>query len=85
MLKCLKGLAPAYPSDFCVWTSAAPGRPGLRSAARGDLDVPVHRTELGSICLLLWLVRNVGINCLRDLWVGHETFARHLKHTFYEP
>ena len=48
MFKCLKGLAPAYLSDLCVGTAAVVGRAGLRSAARGDLVVPGHRTEWGS-------------------------------------
>ena len=48
MFKCLKGLAPAYLSDLCVGSSAVPGRSGLRSAVRGDLVVPGHRTEWGS-------------------------------------
>ena len=57
------------------------GRSGLRSAARGDLVVPVHRTEWGSSSFAVagpkcWNKLPVG---LRDLSVGPETFARHLK------
>ena len=79
MFKCLKGLAPAYLSDLCV--AAVVGRSGLRSVARGDLVVPGHRTEWGSRSfavagLKCWNKLSVG---LRDLSVGPETFARHLK------
>ena len=81
MFKCLKGLAPAYLSDLCVGTAAVLGRSGLRSAARGDLVVPGHRTEWGSRSFAV-----AGPNCwnnlpvgLRDLSVGPETFARRLK------
>ena len=81
MFKCLKGLAPAYLSDLCVGTAAVVGRSGLRSAARGDLVVPGHRTEWGSRSFAVagpkcWNKLPVG---LRDLSVGPETFARHLK------
>ena len=30
--KCLKSLAPAYLTDFCVGTAAVPGRSSLKSA-----------------------------------------------------
>ena len=58
-----------------------PGRSGLRSAVPGDLVVPGHRTEWGSRSfaaagLKCWNKLQVG---LRDLSVGPETFARHLK------
>ena len=57
------------------------GRSGLRSAARGDLVVPGHRTEWGSRSFAVagpkcWNKLPVG---LRDLLVGPETFAEHLK------
>ena len=45
MLKCLKGLAPAYLTDLCVGTAAVPGRWGLISEVQGDLVVPRYRTE----------------------------------------
>ena len=78
MFKCLKGLAPAY---LFVGTAAVPGRSGLRSAVRGDLVVPGHRTEWGSRSSAVagpkcWNKLPVG---LRDLSVGPDTFARHLK------
>ena len=81
MFKCLKGLAPAYLSDLCVGTAAVVGHSGLRSAARGDLVVPGHRTEWGSRSFAVagpkcWNKLPVG---LRDLSVGPETLARHLK------
>ena len=74
-------MAPAYLSDLCVGTAAVVGRSGLRSAARGDLVVPGHRTEWGSRSFavagpICWNKLPVG---LRDLSVGPETFARHLK------
>ena len=49
MFESLKGLAPAYLADLCVGTATVPGRSGLRSAVHGDLVVPRHRTEWGSI------------------------------------
>ena len=81
MFKCLKGLAPAYLSDLCVGTAAVVGHSGLRSAARGDLVVPGHRTEWGSRSFAVtgskcWNKLLIG---LRDLSVGPETFARPLK------
>ena len=53
----------------------------LRSAARGDLVVPGHRTEWGSRSFAVagpkcWNKLLVG---LRDLSTGPETFARSLK------
>ena len=52
MFKCLKGLAPAYLVAFCTKGSAVSGRSALRSAVRGDLVVPGHRTDWGfeSLC-----------------------------------
>ena len=44
VFKCLKGLAHANLSDLCVGTAVVAGRTGLRSADRGDLVVPGHRT-----------------------------------------
>ena len=49
IFKSLKGLASAYLADLCVSTTVVPGRSGLRSAVQGDLVVPGHRTEWGSI------------------------------------
>ena len=81
IFKCLKGLAPAYLSDLCVGTAAVPGPSGLRSTVQGDLVVPGHRTEGGSRSFAV-----AGPKCwnklpveLRNLSVGPETFARHLK------
>ena len=86
MFKYLNGLAPAYLSDFCVGSAAVPGHSSLRSAARGDLVVPGHRTEWSSrsfavACPKCWNKLPVGF---RDLSVGPETFARPLKHTCSE-
>jgi len=47
MLKCLKGLARAYLVAFCTKGLAVSGRSALRSAVRGDLVVPNHRTDWG--------------------------------------
>ena len=47
MFKCLKGLAPTYLVAFCTKGSAVCGRSALRSAVRGDLLVPGHRTDWG--------------------------------------
>ena len=47
MSKCLKGLAPAYLVAFCTKGSVVSGRSALRSAVRGDLVVPGHRTDWG--------------------------------------
>ena len=80
MFKCLQGLAPAYLSDLCVGTAAVVGRSGLRSAARGDLVVPGHRTEWGcKVFCCGWSEMLEQIVGFRDLSVGPETFARHLK------
>ena len=75
----------AYLYDLCVGTAVV-GRSGLRSPARGDLVVPGHRTEWGSRSfavtgLKCWNKLPVG---LRDMSVGPETFARHLKQTCSE-
>ena len=68
---------------ICVGTAAVVGRSGLRSAARGDLVVPGHRTEWGSRPFAVagpkfkcWNKLPVGLG---DLSVGPETFARCLK------
>ena len=82
MFECLKGLVPAYLSDLCVGTAAVPGRSGLRSAARGDLVVPGHRTEWGSRSFAV-----PGSKCWNKLRLDLEIcwlvlrllFARHLK------
>ena len=86
MFKCLKGLAPAYLSDLCVGTTAVPGRSGLRAVVRGDLFVPGHRREWGSRSFAVtgskrWNKLPVG---RRDLSVGPETFAKHLKTHFFK-
>ena len=81
MFKCLKGLAPAYLTDLCDGIAAVPGHSGLRSEVRGDLVVPGHRTEWGSRSFAVagpkcWNKLPIG---LRDLSVGPETLAKHLK------
>ena len=38
--KCLHGITPKYMMDLCRPVSAIEGRSYLRSAARGQLDVP---------------------------------------------
>ena len=67
---------------ICVNTAAVPSRSGLRSAVRGDLVVPRHRTEWGSRSFAV-----ADSKCcnklpvgLRDLSVGPETFVWHLSH-----
>ena len=47
MFRCLNGLAPAYLVAFCTKGLAVSGRSALRSAVRGDLVVPSHRTDWG--------------------------------------
>ena len=81
MFKCLKGLAPAYLVAFCTKGSAVSGRSALRFAVRGDLVVPGHKTDWGLRAFAV-----AGPSCwnelpveLRDLSVGLETFAKHLK------
>ena len=86
MLKCLKGLAPAYLSDLCIGTAAVVGRAGLRSAARGDLVVPGHRTEWGSRSFAVagpkcWNKLPAG---LRDLSVGPADFRETLENTLVQ-
>ena len=81
MFKGLKGLAPAYLSYLCAGAAVVVGRSGLRSAARGDLVVPGHRTDGGSRSFAVagpkcWNKLTVGLG---DLSVGPETFAKHLK------
>ena len=80
MFKCLKGLASAYLVAFCTKGSAVSGRSALRSAVRGDLVVPSHRTDWGLKAFAV-----AGPSCwnelpveLRDLTVSPATFAKHL-------
>ena len=61
--------------------SAVSGRSALRSRVCGDLVVPGHRTDWGLRAFAV-----AGPSCwnelpveLRDLSVGPETFAKHLK------
>ena len=75
--KCLKGLAPAYLVAFCTKGLAVSGR----SAVRGDLVVPSHRTDWGLRAFAV-----AGPSCwnelpveLRDLTVSPATFAKYLK------
>ena len=75
-----------YLFDLCVSTAAVVGRSGLRSAARGDLNVPGHRTEWGSRSIVVagpkcWNKLPVG---LKDLSVGPETSRDARKHTCSE-
>ena len=64
------------------YLSAISGRSALRSAVRGDLVVPSHRTDWGSRAFAV-----AGPSCywnelpveLRDLTVSSATFAKHLK------
>ena len=81
MFKCLKGLAPAYLVAFCTKASAVSGRSALKSAVRGDLVVPSHRTDWGLRAFAV-----AGPSCwnelsveLRDLTVSPATFVKHLK------
>ena len=76
MFKCLKGLAPAYLVAFCTKGSAVSGRSALRSAVRGDLVVPGHRTAFAVAGPSCWNELPVE---LRDLTVSPATFAKHLK------
>ena len=82
MFKCFKGLAPAYFFAFCTKGSAVSDQSTLRSVVQGDLVVPGHRTDWGS--LRAFVV--AGPSCrnelpveLMDLSVDPETFAKHLK------
>ena len=43
----LTGSAPAYLAELCVPSSSRSGRQHLRSANRGDLLIPLFRTEYG--------------------------------------
>ena len=43
----LTGSAPAYLAELCVPSSSRSGRQHLRSANRGDLLIPLFRTEQG--------------------------------------
>ena len=80
IFKCLKAPAPAS-VVFCTKGSAASEWSAFGSAVRGDLVVPSHRTD--------WRLRAfavAGPRCwnelpveLRNLPVGPETFAKHLK------
>ena len=81
MFKCLKGLAPAYRVSFYTKGSAVSGRSALKSAVRGDLVVPSHRTDWGLKAFAV-----AGLSCwnvlpveLRDLTVSPAPFAKHLR------
>ena len=63
MFKCLRGSAPAYLADYCTSTSSVPGRSALRSAAHGDIVVPIIGLT-GVWDLLRWLALAVGMLCL---------------------
>ena len=78
IFKCLKGLAPAYLAAFSTKGSAVSGRSALRSAVRGDLVVLGHRTDWGLRAFAVAGLNELPVD-LRDLTVGPETFAKHLK------
>ena len=44
----INGLAPSYLQDLCMPVTTVSTRAALRSAARGDLDVPRTRQRLGN-------------------------------------
>ena len=75
--KCLKGLAPPTCFvAFCTKGSTVSGQSASRSAVRGDLVVPGHRTDWGlqasavsghsfwSVEFEMLLVLVVGMSCL---------------------
>ena len=86
MFKCLRGSAPAYLADYCTSTSLVPGRSALRSAAHGDIAVPIviGSTDWGLRSFAVagpssWNALPVG---LRFSSFGLDTFAKHLKHIY---
>ena len=82
MFKCLHGMAPDYLSTMCHPAFRLPGRQNLRSANRGQLDVP--RATLSSCGLRafahagpsLWNTLPVH---LKNRNLTLTTFMRHLK------
>ena len=68
VFKCLRGMAPDYLSTMCHPVSRLPGRQNLRSANRGQLDVP--RATLSSCGV--WAFAHAG----PSLW---NTLPVHLK------
>ena len=78
-MKCQRS-APAYLVAFCTKGSAVSGRSALRSAVRGDLVVPSHRTDWVWDPLLL-LVPAVGMSCLSN-WGTWRLVQRLLRNTW---
>ena len=79
IIKCLRGFASAYLADHCTSTSLVPGRSALRSAAHGDIVVPV--IELTGVWdLLRGLAPAVGMFCLL-VWGLPLLVSMHLQST----
>ena len=83
--RCLQCRAPPYLSCLCRPLSAVAGRPGLRSADRGDLFVPRTSTNIGSRSFsvagpTLW---NSLPLSLRDRSLSIDSFKSTLKTHFF--
>ena len=86
--KCLHDMTPSYLSELCRQTCNIEGRRQLRSATRGDLDVPKCRlSTLRQTGLLLR--RSSSMELFPDrlknstLTIGIEQFRRLLKFAFF--
>ena len=80
--KCLHGIAPKYTMDLCRPVSAIEGRYHLRSAARGQLDVPRPKMSTYGRRAFSYVGRsawNSLPNYLKDSSLTLVTFKRSLK------
>ena len=85
VIECLKVRTPAFLSDLCYGTADCSGSLWFEMRTFEVISLCRDTWHSWVQCLLLWMVRQVGMNCRLDSEISHgwswNTFARHLKHT----
>ena len=79
--KCIHDVAPAYLQEACLPVESVPGRPRLRSASTGCVELPRVLTSTGQRSLSFHgpTVWNSLPSALRDDSLSLNTFSRRLK------
>ena len=79
--KCIHDVAPAYLQEVCLPVESVPGRPRLRSASTGCVELPRVLTSTGqwSFSFHVPTVCNSLPSALRDDSLSLNTFSRRLK------
>ena len=79
--KCIRYVAPAYLQEVCLPVESVPGRPRLRSASTGCVELPRVLTSTGQRSFSFHgpTVWNSLPSALRDDSLSLNTFSRRLK------